>query len=81
MKVLTKKVQGTMTLTSSDRSDAYEAAGPFQKVNIYCNSSKILDTHNSLCNQPKIRVKKCYETVMLKRDADKIANSEDPIQK
>ena len=56
VKVLTKKVQGTMNLTSSDRSDAYEAAGPFQRVNIYmyCNPSKCLDTLNTLCNHPKI---------------------------
>ena len=32
VKVLTKKVQGTMSLTASDRTDAYEAAGPLQKV-------------------------------------------------
>lgn len=32
VKVLSKKVQGTLTLTSSERSDAFEAASPIQKV-------------------------------------------------
>lgn len=35
VKILSKKVQGTMTLTSTEKSAAYEAAGPVEKVRCY----------------------------------------------
>ena len=46
VQVLSKKVQGTLTYTSTEKSDAYEAASPLQKVGIFA-----LDQSVSSCNR------------------------------
>ena len=46
----------------------------------YCKSPKFSDAQNVWCSHPKIQTKRLYHSVMHPKDADSIANSEDPDQ-
>ena len=46
----------------------------------YCNTPKILDSRKLTCNTPKIQIKGPNLKVFIQKDANGIANSEDPDQ-
>ena len=52
---------------------------PNQNLN-YCKVPKFLDTRNLCCNLPKIQTKRSNLRVFCQKDANVIANSEDPDQ-
>ena len=51
-----------------------------QKLGIYCKAPKFLDARKLCCNLPKIQENRPNLWVLLQKDADGIANSEDPDQ-
>ena len=49
-------------------------------VSIYCKVPKFSDARKFCCNLPKVQEKRPNLSVFHKKDADRIANSEDPDQ-
>ena len=66
--------------TSKEESEIASLARAVSFYTTYSKSPKFLDTRKLCCNHPKILTNWLYSREMSPKDADGIANSEDPDQ-